>query len=87
MFTPQPSNPNMAHRPARSLRTRPDTQVARIAGSTKTFGFKAPNLVDSNAGVIGGRGRLSRARQLRLEEVPVIVLDHLSATAKRVDHR
>ncbi|MBI3473066.1 MAG: ParB N-terminal domain-containing protein [Candidatus Solibacter usitatus] len=45
--------------------------------------FNAPILVDSNAGIIAGHGRLMAARKLRLAEVPIIVLDHLSETQKR----
>jgi ParB-like chromosome segregation protein Spo0J len=54
--------------------THSDAQVAQIASSIAAFGFNAPILVDSNAGVIAGHGRLLAARQLGLEEVPVIVL-------------
>jgi len=38
---------------------------------------------DSGAGVIAGHGRLLAARLLALEEVPVVVLDHLSDTQRR----
>ena len=68
---------------ARNPRTHSDAQVAQIAGSIAAFGFNAPILVDSNAGVIAGHGRVLAARQLGLEEVPVIVLDHLSEIQKR----
>jgi ParB-like chromosome segregation protein Spo0J len=37
----------------------------------------------TNAGVIAGHGRLLAARKLILEQVPVIVLDHLTETQKR----
>ena len=68
---------------AKNARTHSDAQIAQIAGSIAAFGFNAPILVDSNAGVIAGHGRLLAARQLGLEEVPVIVLDHLSEIQKR----
>jgi ParB-like chromosome segregation protein Spo0J len=51
----------------RNPRTRSDAQVAQIAGSIKAHGFNAPILVDSNAGVIAGHGRLLASRQLGLE--------------------
>jgi hypothetical protein len=57
--------------------------VAQIAASIAEFGFCAPILVDSNAGIIAGHGRLLAARKLELAEVPVIVLDHLSETQRR----
>jgi len=68
---------------AKNARTHSDAQVAQIAGSIAAFGFNAPILVDAHAGVIAGHGRLLAARQLGLEQVPVIVLDHLSEIQKR----
>ena len=68
---------------ARNPRTHSDAQITQIAASIKAFGFNNPILVDSNYGIIAGHGRLLAARQLGLEEVPVIVLDHLSETQKR----
>jgi DNA modification methylase len=67
----------------RNARTHSSSQVAQIAASIVEFGFNAPILVDSNAGIIAGHGRLMAARKLGLAEVPVIVLDHLSETQKR----
>ena len=68
---------------AKNPRTHSDAQIAQIAASIEAFGFNNPILVDSKAGIIAGHGRLLAARQLGLEEVPVIVLDHLSETQKR----
>jgi len=68
---------------ARNARTHSDDQIAQIAASIVEFGFNNPVLVDSNAGIIAGHGRLLAARKLRLEHVPVVVLDHLTETQKR----
>src|SRR5689334_24962155 len=68
---------------ARNPRTHSDAQVAQIAASIEAFGFNSPILVDTNAGIIAGHGRLLAARKLGLKEVPVIVLDHLSEAEKR----
>ncbi len=68
---------------ARNPRTHSDAQVAQIAASIAEFGFTNPILVDTNAGIIAGHGRLLAARKLNLTEVPVIVLDHLSETQVR----
>ena len=68
---------------ARNPRTHSDAQVAQIAASIAEFGFNNPILVDTNAGIIAGHGRLLAARKLQLQQVPVIVLDHLSETQKR----
>jgi ParB-like chromosome segregation protein Spo0J len=68
---------------ARNARTHSDDQIAQIAASIVEFGFNNPVLVDTSAGIIAGHGRLLAARKLRLEHVPVVVLDHLSETQKR----
>jgi len=67
----------------RNARTHSPEQVAQLAGSIVEFGFVNPILVDTAAGVIAGHGRLAAARELGLEEVPVVVLDHLSPAQKR----
>ena len=68
---------------AKNARTHSDEQVAQIAASIIEFGFTNPILVDSNAGIIAGHGRLLAARKLALAEVPVIVLDQMSAIQRR----
>src|SRR6266446_9570204 len=68
---------------ARNPRTHSDAQVSQIAASIAEFGFVNPILVDTNAGIIAGHGRLLAARKLQLQQVPVIVLDHLSEAQKR----
>ncbi len=67
----------------RNPRTHSDEQVAQIAASIVAFGFNNPVLVDSNAGIIAGHGRLLAARKLGLKQVPVIVLDHLDEHQRR----
>jgi len=67
----------------RNPRTHSDAQVAQTAGSIAEFGFCSPVLVDSRDGIIAGHGRLLAARKLGLDEVPVIVLDHLSDIQRR----
>src|SRR5436305_1911110 len=68
---------------ARNARTHSAEQVAQIAASIVEFGFNAPILVASDAGIVAGHGRLLAARKLGLVEVPVVVLDHLSETQRR----
>src|ERR1700751_4777916 len=68
---------------ARNPRTHSDAQVAQIAASIAAFGFNNPILVDTQAGLIAGHGRLLAARKLQLKEVPVIILDHLTEKQKR----
>ncbi len=68
---------------ARNARTHSPAQVAEIAGSVRAFGFNNPILVGADGGVIAGHGRLAAARQLKLAEVPVIVLASLSEVQRR----
>ena len=68
---------------AKNARTHSDEQIMQIAASIAEFGFTNPILVDTNAGIIAGHGRLLAAQKLSLPEVPVIVLDHLTETQKR----
>lgn len=64
-------------------RTHSDAQVAQIAASIKEFGWTNPILIDGDKTIIAGHGRLFAARKLGLEQVPVIVLDHLSKAQQR----
>lgn len=66
-----------------NARTHSDAQIAQIAASIREFGFVNPILVDTEAGIIAGHGRLLAARKLGLREVPVIVLDHLTPAQRR----
>src|ERR1700722_8391770 len=68
---------------ATNPRTHSEAQVAQIAASIAEFGFNNPILVDTQAGIIAGHGRLLAARKLGLREVPIIVLDHLTDAQKR----
>lgn len=64
-------------------RTHSSEQVGQIAQSIVEFGFLNPILVDTNDGIIAGHGRLEAAKELKLEEVPVVVLDHLSEKQRK----
>jgi DNA modification methylase len=68
---------------ARNARTHSDEQVAQIAGSIVEFGFCNPVLVDPDDRIVAGHGRVLAARKLKLAEVPVIVLGHLSDNQRR----
>jgi len=67
----------------RNPRTHSDAQVDQIAASMVEFGWTNPILIDENAGILAGHGRLLAARKLGLDEVPVIRLGHLSEAQKR----
>ena len=67
----------------RNARTHSVEQVTQIAASIVEFGFTNPILVDSSDGIIAGHGRLAAAQELKLLQVPVVVLDHLSERQRR----
>ena len=67
----------------RNARTHDKRQLKQIKDSIAAFGFTNPLLVDEAGVLIAGHGRLSAARSLGLETVPIIVLAHLSETQKR----
>jgi len=62
----------------RNPRTHSDEQIAQIAASIIEFGWTNPVLIAGDGTVIAGHGRLDAARRLRLDAVPVLILDHLS---------
>ena len=68
---------------ARNARTHSDEQVAQIAASIVEFGFTNPILAGSDGIIVAGHGRLAAAQRLGLEQVPVVVLDHLTPTQRR----
>lgn len=53
-------------------------QIRAIARSIQENGFNAPILVDKGNCVIAGHGRLAAAKLLKLTEVPIVRLEHLS---------
>ena len=68
---------------AANSRTHSDAQVAQIAASIRQFGWTNPILIDGAGTIIAGHGRLLAARKLGMEEVPCIVLDHLTKAQQR----
>jgi hypothetical protein len=53
-------------------------QIEEIARSITEFGFLVPILVNSDGEIIAGHGRMLASFHLELEEVPVLIADHLS---------
>lgn len=55
-----------------------DNAVDYVANSIKEFGFKVPIIIDKDNIIVAGHTRLKAAKQLGLEEVPVIKADDLT---------
>ena len=68
---------------AANARTHSDEQINKVASSMITFGFTNPILVDGKDGIVAGHCRLAAAQRIDLDEVPVVVLDHLSDAQRR----
>ena len=68
---------------ARNAKKHDASQVAKLAGSIREFGFNNPVLIDKDNGIIAGHGRIMAAQSLGLETVPCIRLGHLSETQRR----
>jgi len=68
---------------ARNAKKHDASQVAKIAGSIREFGFTNPVLIDKDNGIIAGHGRVLAAQSLALESVPCIRLGHLTDTQRR----
>ena len=62
---------------------RNDGAVDAVAASISEFGFKVPIIVDAEGVVVAGHTRLKAAKQLQMDQVPVIVADDL--TEEQVD--
>ena len=55
-------------------------QLEQIKASMLDFGYTNPLLVDEDAVLVAGHGRLEAASALSMTKVPVIVLRHLLST-------
>src|SRR3984893_14293985 len=64
-------------------RTHSPTQIAQIAAAIQEWGWTNPILVGADNDVLAGHARLLAARQLEMNEVPVIQLGHLSEAQRR----
>ena len=66
----------------RNAKLHPQEQIEEIKNSIKEFGFKDAIGVWHNE-VVEGNGRLEAAKQLGMEEVPIIRLDDLTDEERR----
>ena len=52
--------------------------VSSVANSIKEFGFKVPIVIDKNNIIVAGHTRYLAAKQLGINEVPVVIADDLN---------
>jgi DNA modification methylase len=67
----------------RNARTHSAEQMAQLCKSIREFGWTNPILVGADKVVIAGHARLEAAHLLKMSEVPVIVLPHLTDAQRR----
>lgn len=58
-------------------------QVQAIVRSMEEMGWTAPILIDGDGNVISGHGRLLAAREIGMEEVPCVLVEHLTEEQRR----
>lgn len=63
---------------ARNSRTHSREQVRQIARSIREFGFLVPVLIDREGTIIAGHGRVLAAKQIGLERIPALRVEHLT---------
>ena len=68
---------------AKNARVHSEEQIEQIARAIEQWGWTVPCLVDEKGGLIAGHGRVLAAKQLGLDEVPVVVARGWSAAQKR----
>jgi DNA modification methylase len=67
----------------RNTRVHPPEQIRQLAASLKNFDMLRPIVVDEQGVILAGHGIWLAAQELRLEQVKVIIVDHLSEEQKR----
>lgn len=82
--------PGVEHAPISSLkpsprnaRTHSKAQIKQIAASIKEFGFTNPIFIDETGSILAGHGRVEAAKLLKLEDVAVVRIEHMSEAQKR----
>jgi DNA modification methylase len=68
---------------AKNARKHSKKQVRQIADSIERFGFTNPVLITGEGLILAGHGRVLAARLLGLEQVPTILVDHLTEPERR----
>jgi len=77
-FSPEVLKPN-----PRNARTHSKKQIKQIAQSIRAFGFIAPVLIDENAMILAGHGRVEAAKLTGLSSIPCRRVGSLTAEQKR----
>ncbi len=66
-----------------NARMHPQGQLRKLAANIKNMGFLVPILIDQKGVILAGHGRVEAAKMVGLQEVPIILIDHLDEAQKR----
>lgn len=69
---------------ARQIKKHRKQYIAKLAAGISRYGFLVPMLVDECYRLVAGHARLAAALLLKLEQVPVIRVDHLTDEQRRM---
>jgi hypothetical protein len=68
----------------RRVRKLDPDHVNRVRGSIEVLGFSVPVLIAGDGEIVDGEARVEAARQLGIETIACVVVDHLSAEERRL---
>ncbi len=71
-------NPTELKLNPKNSRTHSKKQIQQIAQSINALGFNNPVLIDKNNTIIAGHGRVLAAKELGMDTIPVICLNHMT---------
>lgn len=67
----------------RNAKEHPQSQIDELCGLIREFGFVNPIIVDQTGELIAGHGRLLAAKQMGMEKVPCVVVNHLTEDQRK----
>jgi DNA modification methylase len=66
-----------------NAKIHPKKQLAQVVRSIRSFGFLSPMLIDATGMILCGHARFAAAKELKLDEVPTVCVDHLTEAQRR----
>ena len=67
----------------RNAREHSEDQILQLRASIREFGFVAPLLIDTQGNILAGHGRLMAAKAEGMEELPCVLVEHLTDSQRR----
>ena len=68
---------------ANNARVHSPEQILKLRSSLREFGFINPVIIDANFGIIAGHGRVMAAKAEGINEIPCVLVDHLTEAQKK----